>query len=261
MTLFYRESGNIDGSFLLFIHGGGVSGWMWDKQVQYFNNYHCIVPDLLKQEGDNDIEEFSIKNSAEQLLMLIEKKAKNKKVIVIGFSLGAQIAMQMVSMKPKLIDFVMINSALVRPFPFAKYFISSSVKLTFPFIKNKTFSKLQAKTLYIGDEYFEKYYEESSNMNQDILINILKDNMAFEIPENFSKVQAKILVTVGEKEKGIMKKSAVDIVKHNPNCEGVILPNIGHGIPLAEPDRFNHIVEEWMKDGKVPNGKLINDRI
>lgn len=257
LTLYYQESGNQDGPLMLFIHGGGVSGWMWDQQVQYFSDFHCVVPDLLKQDLNRDAEEFSIKNSAEQLLMLIDKKAKNKKVIVIGFSLGAQIAIQMMSMKPQVIDYAIINSALVRPIPFMKYLISPSIKLTFPLIKNKAFSKLQAKTLYIGKAYFERYYEESSSMERDTLINILKENMAFEIPENFSDVQGKILVTVGAKERAIMKRSAKDLVKMNPNCKGIILPKVGHGAPLTDSEFFNQAIEKWVNDDSISGVKII----
>lgn len=258
MAIYFQEYGDKSGPLMLFLHGGGVSGWMWDKQVKYFTDFHCVVPDLLKQDKKMGFEEFSIGNSAEQLLMLIEKKAKGKKVIIIGFSLGAQVAIQMVSKKPHLIDYAIINSALVRPIPFSSYFISSSVKLTFPLIKNKLFSKVQAKTLYIGKDYFEKYYEESSNMRRDTLISVLKENMAFELPGNFSQAKGKILVTVGDKERAIMKKSAADIVKKNPNCKGVILPGIGHGVSLAEPQFFNQMVEKWIIDGKIPEGKIIN---
>lgn len=257
LTLYYQESGNQDGSLMLFIHGGGVSGWMWDQQVQYFSDFHCVVPDLLKQDSGSEIEEFSIKHSAEQLLMLIDKKAKGKKVIVIGFSLGAQITIQMMSMKPQVIDYAIINSALVRPIPFMKYLISLSVKLTFPLIKNKAFSKLQAKALYIDKDYFERYYKESSNMKRDMLINILKENMAFEIPASFSDVQGKILVTVGAKERAIMKKSATDLVKINSNCTGVILPKIGHGAPLANPEFFNKMIERWVNEDSISGGKII----
>ncbi|MEH6890050.1 alpha/beta hydrolase [Bacillus sp. JJ864] len=46
MSLQYKEYGNDNAPLMLLLHGGGVSGWMWDKQVQYFSRYHCIVPDL-----------------------------------------------------------------------------------------------------------------------------------------------------------------------------------------------------------------------
>lgn len=257
MALRYEEYGSQHMPLIMFIHGGGVSGWMWDKQVQYFSDYHCVVPDLVNDESDHNGLDFSVNDRANVLLDLITEKSNGKTVIIVGFSLGAQIALQMVSLKPQLIDYAIINSALVRPQPIIKRLIKPIVKLTFALIKNELFAKIQAKALYIDHEYFDLYYQETSKMKKDTLIRILLENMSFRIPEYFSQVPCKVLVTVGEKEKRMMKNSAIDIVNGNPNCQGVILPNIGHGVSLAMPDFFNQIVENWIKYVQLPEGKVI----
>ncbi|TCZ78313.1 alpha/beta hydrolase [Paenibacillus albiflavus] len=257
MALHYQEYGDKNADLMVFLHGGGVSGWMWDKQIQYFTNFHCVVPDLPEQGQSNDEVDFSIKNSADQLIELIQEKATGKKVIVIGFSLGAQVTIQLMSMKPDLIDFAIINSALVRPITSIKKWIRPSIRLTSPLMQNRLFAKLQAKTLYVNGEYFEKYYKESSQMKSDTLIRILEENMSFEIPKDFQKANGKILVTVGEREKAVMKKSAKDIVASNSNCSGVIIPQIGHGISMAKPDFFNQMIETWIHKGSLPEGEKI----
>lgn len=256
--MYYIEAGDKSAPLMLFLHGGGVSGWMWDKQIQHFTDYHCIIPDLPEHGQSKDGTTFSIKRSAEELIDLIEDKAKGKRVIVIGFSLGAQITIQMLSMKPDSIDYAMINSALVRPISFMKKLIKPSVRLTFPLIKNKSFSRAQAKVLYIDQDYFGQYYQESLQMNSDTLVRILEENMSFEIPEHFHKASSKILVTIGEKEKAVMRKSAMDIVKSNSNCTGIMISDIGHGVSLAKPHFFNRMIEEWIEGkGMLKNGKEI----
>ncbi|GAA0358488.1 alpha/beta fold hydrolase [Bacillus horti] len=257
MALYYQEYGDKNADLMVFIHGGGVSGWMWDKQIEYFTHFHCVVPDLPKQGQSGDGVDFSIKNSAEQLIELIQGKAMGKKVIVVGFSLGAQVTIQLLSMKPDLIDFAMINSALVRPMSSMKGWIRPSIKLTSPLMRNRSFAKLQAKTLYVGEDHFEKYYQESCQMKADTLIRILEENMSFEIPKNFKAATGKILVTVGDQEKSVMKKSAKDIVASNSNCEGVIIPKIGHGVTMANPDLFNEMLEAWICKGNLPEGERI----
>ncbi|MGG4266242.1 alpha/beta fold hydrolase [Peribacillus simplex] len=252
MVLHYQEYGDKSASLMLFLHGGGVSSWMWDNQIEYFTHYHCIVPDLPEHGLSNYEINFSIKGSAEELIKLIEEKASGKKVILIGFSLGSQVLIQMLSMKPDLIDFAIINSALVRPITYVKKLIQPSIRLSFPLIKNRWFSKLQAKTLNVSEDCFEKYYEESCQMKPDTLVRVLEENMSFEIPKDFRKVTGKILVTVGEREKAVMKKSAKDIVETNSNCIGVIIPEIGHGASLAMPEVFNHMVEIWIHEGNLP---------
>lgn len=254
----YEKYGDRSAPLMVFLHGGGVSGWMWDKQIQYFSrHYHCIVPDLPGHGRSKGEETFSMKRCAEELIGLVEEAGKGKKVNVIGFSLGAQVTVEMLGIKPELVDTAIINSALVKPMSLRKW-IKPTMALTFPLVKNRVFSKLQAKELYIGEEYFERYYEESCQMKQGTLISILEENMSFEIPDSFGKATARMLVTVGEKEKAIMKKSAMDLVKSNPRCTGMIIPNVGHGLSFAQPDYFNQMVEEWIHDESLPKeGKRI----
>lgn len=259
MSLHYQEYGNKSASLLIFLHGGGVSNWMWDKQIQYFTQYHCIVPNLPEHGLDNNEIHFSIKGSAEEIIKLIEEKASGKKVILIGFSLGSQVIIQLLSIKPDIIDTAIINSAAVRPLSHAKKLIKPTLRLTFPFIKMRWFSRLQAKSLYIGKDYFERYYEESCQIKSDTLVRVLEENMSFKIPEDFRKATGKILVTVGEKEKAIMIKSAKDLVEANSNCSGVILPGVGHGVSLATPDFFNYLVEVWIDEGNLPKECKIID--
>lgn len=123
MSIHVKEYGDKSASLMVFIHGGGVSGWMREKQISHFQSFHCVVPDLPGHGENNDSIAFSISGSAEQIIKLIETRAKGKKVIVIGFSIGAQILIQILSVRPHLIDFAMINSALVKPMPFAGLFI------------------------------------------------------------------------------------------------------------------------------------------
>lgn len=249
----YQEYGREHTTFMMFIHGGGVGGWMWDKQIQHFSNVHCVVPELI---GDDM--HFSIEECARKLLKIIEEKAQGKHVTVVGFSLGAQIIVKMLSLNAQLIDNAIINSALVIPSPITKKLIGPFITLSFPLIKNKSFAKLQAKALYINQEYFQQYYQDSLKIKIETLTNILQENMSFAIPDNFSQASCQILVTVGEREKGIMKKSARLLVNRNPNCKGVVLSNIGHGVSFAIPTFFNHFVEYWMKEGRLPEGKIIH---
>ena len=232
---------------------------MWDKQIQYFTQYHCIVPNLPEHGLDNNEIHFSIKRSAEEIIKLIEEKASGKKVNLIGFSLGSQVIIKLLSIKPDLIDTAIINSAAVRPLSHAKKLIKPTLRLTFPLIKMRWFSRLQAKSLYIGKDYFERYYEESCQIKSDTLVRVLEENMSFKIPEDFRKATGKILVTVGEKEKAIMIKSAKDLVEANSNCSGVILPGVGHGVSLATPDFFNYLVEVWIDEGNLPKECKIID--
>lgn len=66
-------------------------------------------------------------------------------MIVIGFSIGAQILIQILSVRPHLIDFAMINSALVKPMPFAGLFIKPCSAFSSFFKKIERFQKCRPK--------------------------------------------------------------------------------------------------------------------
>lgn len=248
MTLRYKQYGDTNAPLMLFLHGGGVSGWMWDKQVEYFSQYHCIVPDLPGHGASYDDSSFSIQHTAEQLIKLLEAVAQDKTIIAIGFSLGAQILAQIVSSKPQLIDYAMINSALVQPTPSLVKWIAPMVKLSYPLIKVRAFAKLQARALYVSEDYFEQYYRESCHMKRETLISVLEQNMSFQLPADFAKASGKLLITVGEREKAVMKSSAQALHKGNSQSQLIMFEGVGHGLSLYNPKLFNETVTRWINN-------------
>ena len=254
MGLYFKEAGNMDGPTIIFLHGGGVSGWMWNKQIDFFKDYHLLIPDI-ESHGNSLNEHFiSIPESAKKIIQLIESKANEKKVIIIGLSLGAQILVDILSTKPEIIECAIINSALVRPMKFTKKIIKPAFRITFGLIKNRSFAKLQAKQLYISDENFETYFEESKRTSLDNLIRVIESNMSYTLPQGFRNSKARIMVLVGAKEKGVMVKSAKDMLSSNKYCKGYLVPGIGHGVSLADPQLFNKIAKAWIENENLPEG-------
>jgi pimeloyl-ACP methyl ester carboxylesterase len=252
VTLYIQESGNRDTPIIVFLHGGGVSGWMWDKQVRFFSDYHCLVPDLPGHGKSNKETYISIRDCSNKVIELIDSKSRGRKVIVVGFSLGAQIVVDLLSIKPEIVYCAVINSALVRPMKFVRSMIKPMVKMSMGLIKNRKFSKLQARALYIGEEYFERYYDNSKEISSDILTRLLQGSLSFCLPYNFKNAKARSLVLIGKKEKRIMKNSALDIINCNHNCIGYMVLKIGHGISFANPNLYNKIIKAWINNEILP---------
>jgi pimeloyl-ACP methyl ester carboxylesterase len=250
LTVFYEAYGNKNAPLIVFLHGGGVSGWMWDKQVKHFSEYHCIVPNI---QINGNCSPFSIHRYAEEMVDLIREKANGRCITIVGFSLGAQIALEITSLAPELISYAFINSALVRPMPVTKIIIKPTIKLTSWLTKNRWFSKLQAKELYIDEVYFEQYYKDTKHMKSKSIINMLEENLSYKLSTNFRNCNVKLLVTVGEMEKQIMKKSLTKILESNAEAKGVVIPNVGHGFSFAYPHLFNQTIEAWINDRDLPN--------
>src|SRR5690625_3820855 len=117
---------------------------MWREQIKYFSHYRCLVPDLPghgKSDGGNN---FSIEDTADKIIAIIEEHKVDQQVNVIGFSLGAQVLISMLSRDGNLIDKAVIISASTKPFMFSR--IPAKVATwSLPLARNKIFSRMQAK--------------------------------------------------------------------------------------------------------------------
>src|SRR6516164_1902998 len=116
--LYILDTGQSTAPTLVFLHGGGIGGWMWEPQVTRFSSeYHCLVPDLPEQGKSWKIGPFSMSDAAHRVGELIRIKAHGGKAHVVGLSLGAQTLVELLSRGPELVGHAIVSSALLRAIP------------------------------------------------------------------------------------------------------------------------------------------------
>ncbi|HLR11861.1 MAG TPA: alpha/beta hydrolase [Sporosarcina sp.] len=232
---------------LLFLHGGGVDDWMWSQQLPAFSDYECITPTLQGHGVRSDEQSFSIRQNALEIIAFIEQRCQHRIVHVIGFSVGAQIALEIIHLRPKMFQTAMINSALVIPQKRLYKWAPLLAKWTAPLMRSKTFNQLQAKQLGIPQALFPHYIETSLSINSNMLAALLQENLQFSLPPHLDETSTKVLVTVGGKERRIMKQSARLIVQANHTFQLIECLQIGHHFPLSHPQAFNQLLRTWIE--------------
>lgn len=130
---------------------------MWDRQVQHFRHAHCLVPEGSERGGPGEDERFTIKKSAEALIRLAERKSAGRPILAAGFSLGAQIVMQMMSDRPDLLSGAMLGSGSIYPASLARPLVGPLISLFYPLVRSRKFAALQARSLYVPRERFDTY--------------------------------------------------------------------------------------------------------
>ncbi len=262
MELYFQEFGIENEKSILFIHGAGMPGWFWKKQVAFFSNdFHCIVVDLPDHGKSASIPFTTIEIVASQLVLLIKKVCHNERAIVVGHSLGAKIAAYMVSINSGKIVKAVIASALFHKSVLTDWMTNkTTIKLSLFLIqKFPVLLKWQAKIFHFEDEEMEKaYISESLSMKTEAMIRYMTPfNSMTSIPENQSHISIPILILTGSKEPESMKKSAMKLLGALGDAKYLILKKSNHVYPINNADLFNSILSQWIKDTSVkPNERL-----
>ena len=244
--MIFKEFGNKNMPVIIFLHGGGLSWWSWKPQIEALQKDYCIVTPIIDGHGDAcDTTFVSIKKSAEQVIKYIKENCNGKVFAICGLSIGAQIIVEILSKECDITENAVIESALVYPMKMATALTVPMYNMCYGLIKKRWFAKLQAKTLNVPDELFETYYEESSRMTKESLINITISNGDYPMPLTLCNTKAKTLILVGEKELSIMKKSASLLHQTINGSFLKVIEKSGHGeISLIYPDKYLNLLQQ-----------------
>lgn len=244
-----EEYGMKDKPIIVFIHGGGVSAWTWRRQVEFFQNDYHIYSVILPGHGEDYKNTFkSIEECASKIIEFINSKCGGRVFAICGFSLGAQITVEILSRESEIAKKAIIESAMVIRLEWLVKVSKPLYTLTHPLAKTKFFSKLQAKAMNIPDELFEKYYDDTCKFTLDSMLNMGNSNARYSLPASFSNNKADILVLCGSKEISNMKKSAELIARSSKNARLRFIENVGHGISLKMPDKYNEMASAFFEN-------------
>ncbi len=265
MNLYFQEFGSAVTPTIVFLHGGGVGGWMWQPQIEELCDYHCIVPDLPEQGGSVKDGPFTILGSAEQVAELIRTRAHNGKAHVVGLSEDAQIALALLSVAPERVDHTIISSALVRPIPSGRWMtpklISRSYRWFVAPLKNSDWwIRLNMKyAAGIPDKYFTAFSQSYNKLTESGFVNLMIENQGFRLPQRLNQVRTPTLIISGKNECTVIRQSAQDIASAIPNSQIYEVLHTRkltvaeeHNWSLTTPELFTQTVRAWINDQPLP---------
>jgi pimeloyl-ACP methyl ester carboxylesterase len=233
---------------IILMHGGGLSSWSLQSVVEHLQSEFHIVTPIIDGHGENGDEEFvSIQDSAEKLIDYIDANYNGKVFAVGGLSIGAQIITEVLSQRADIAQYAIIESALVYPIKGTAAMTIPAYKLLYGLVKSRWFSKLQAKTLCVPDDMFEKYYRDSLKISKQSLINITLSNGNYNLKNSIEDTQSKVLIIIGENEIGVMKKSAQRLHEAIKDSELYIAPAMRHGeLSLVHPKKYVELLKSFF---------------
>ena len=265
MSLFIQESGPLTAPTIVFLHGGGGAGWMWQPQVEGLGDYHCLVPDLPEQGQSANEKPFTIQGSAEQIASLIRERAHGGRALVVGLSEGAQITVALLAFAPERVERAVVSSALVRPIPGAWLMTPELIALAYrwsvpPFKNIEWWVRLNMKyAAGVPEKYYPQFSQTFRELTESGFTNVVVENQRFRLPQGLEHVKAPTLIVVGKREYAAMRQSARDMANAIPSAQAFEVAHTRkmslaeeHNWNLSTPELFTRTVRAWMSDQPLP---------
>ena len=215
---------------LLLLHGGGVAGWMWEPMRAHLDQERRILVPDLPGHGRSADETYT---SHDDVLPTLEKllEHEGRPATVVGFSLGAQLAVLLAARRPDLVADVIVVSAQAVPLRAVGPTLAL-LGATAGLARQEWFAKLQARELFVPPEHLDDYVRTSAGISRETLLNAVGENLRFTPPDGWRDFPGAALILAGSKEKSLMKRSAAALQEARPLSEREIVDGCGHGIPL-----------------------------
>ena len=246
--MIFKETANRQMPTIILLHGGGLSFWSLQRVVEQLqSDFHVVTP-IIDGHGENGGEEFiSIQDSAQKLMHYIDTEYNGKVYAIGGLSIGAQIITEVLSQRQNIAEYAIIESALVYPITGITAMTLPAYKLFYGLIKKRWFSRIQAKTLCVPAAMFEQYYQDSLKISKQSLINITLSNGSYNLKRSIADTKSKVLIIVGEKELGIMRKSAQRLHETIKSSKLYIAPAMKHGeMSLVHPAKYAELLKSFF---------------
>ena len=214
---------------VLILHGGGLGPWSVETLAESLSEVYRVMVPYLPGHAGSDSPFVSIEETAKDLIRIIDKHMDGSVFLLMGLSLGADIALEILSRRPEMAKYAIIESANVvpsrTPLPLLKY----SIRLSYPLTRKRWFAKAQFSNLKLPEEMFEKYFETTSNTEERDAERFILAAMEYRLGEGIRRTQAKVHIVVGEKENRDILNSANLINMAVPSSKLHLLPQLYHG--------------------------------
>lgn len=240
--MYIEEYGKGNKKTIVMLHGAFFIH-TFGRQYCLADKYHLIVPHL-PGFGNHTEKVFNAGEAIAELTELIP--GIGSKVTLVGFSLGAQLAYELLCESPELFDKAIIVSPwLVK----SKDEMDKMIKINekqFTGLQNKFQCSLIAIMNGLPKAQREEFVRQMQHVRIETVHNAV--NNGIELSEQFKNVQVPVVALAGGKESKGVVESVKQLAKLNRNCRVEIWPKAAHNIPPVFAKRFNKLIEREFEE-------------
>jgi pimeloyl-ACP methyl ester carboxylesterase len=232
---------------LLFIHGAGGNGEIWERQAEFFKGKHSAFRLDLPGHGGSDPQgEDRVSSYAEWVRLISEKLFPKRPFVLVGHSMGGAIVLELALTPPEgLKGIVLVGSGAKLAVTHAIFqMLSENPEAFFETIGQFAFSSAAPMALR------ERFIRLSRQCPPHVIFNDFKACDHFDIRSRLIEIKLPTLVLCGEEDQLTPVKSSRYLHENMSTSRLVLIPHAGHMVMAEQPDKMNEALETFLNSLK-----------
>ena len=214
------------------------------RQYSLAEKYHVVVPHIMGF-GNEAERAFDAEICIQELAAYI--RSFENKVLLTGFSLGAQLAFKLISEHPELFYAAIIVSPwLNKEEPELSEVLRMNEK-QFYSLKKKWLCNIIGMMNGLPLVQRKEFVRQMQQVKIETITNSVDNGITFDSVPGFENVDFPVIALAGGKEQQSVLDSVKRMAETNNNCRYEIWEKAAHNIPPVFSTRFNKLITETAR--------------
>ncbi len=269
--IWYQRIGQGQQTFVL-CDGVACTGYIWKYFIPHFAEQYQIIHSQYRGHGESaipdNLETLTVEQFAQDILALLGKLKPKHPVVLVGHSMGVQVALECYRQKPEIFQgLILINGPYgealkhVHGNPlYAKALpaLKSVFQKWDHYIQKLWRPMLDSEIAYLYAVIFEVnpwlthrkdfrlYFEDLGSMKPRVYLAALDGATRHTAEDMLNQIEVPVLVIAGDKDRFTPYPVCLKLFKGIPGAELLTLPTGSHIGPLELPEFIHLRIEKFM---------------
>ncbi len=242
--MYFEQLGDSKNPTLVFCHGANLVH-TFANQYHFANDYHLIIPHFVGF-GKEASRVYDVETNVLELRDLV--LSIGKKVTLVGFSIGSQLAFVFLNRYPELVNGAFLVSPwVIKDNMIAQDELRENLKIV-KALKDPLTCEVVAVANGLNANQAKEFIQNMQDHQLESTVQMIGQKIEMKDYPDFCKIDVPIVAVAGAKEDFDMIQSVKQLAEKGKDCKGEIWEGAAHNIPSLFRAKLNERLTKFLNE-------------